>query len=138
MGDDRMTTLVAPRRALGLALLAGGALALLAAPAHGFGRGRGCRGRPVGCYTVYYPTCAPVYYPAPCWPVVTYPSYAPGWSPSRGGSTVRTPGGERPMDWVSSPRSQWPQLVLTNRGRFRGHTAPAWANGNMASAFLVK
>lgn len=35
--------------------------------------------------------------------------------------------------WVSRPRAEWPQLVLTNRADFRGHTPLEGASG-----FLVK
>lgn len=38
-----------------------------------------------------------------------------------------------PEPWISKPKSQWPQIVLTNRAEFKGHTGLEGA-----SSFLIK
>ncbi len=68
---------------------------------------------------------------------------APGWAnpASVRGQAPRftpPPGDQKPMPWIGKPYAEWPQMVLTNRGTFKGRNAPSWRKGNMASAFLIR
>ncbi len=56
------------------------------------------------------------------------------WSASLGCSAQRSPVSAQPAaEWTASPTETWPQIVLTNRATFRGHSPLSGA-----SAFLVQ
>jgi hypothetical protein len=84
------------------------------------------------------------------YPVVCCPDNGAGGTPNAGSTgssnigtsspttTVTSDTGWAAEPWVSRPHDQWPQIVLSNTGSFRGHASSSWAPGPMASGFLVE
>ena len=84
--------------------------------------------------------CEAVTYPVCCCP--DYGAAAMSYAGSTGSSSTTTAvppdTGWAPESWMSPHHDQWPQLVLSNTGSFRGHPSSDWSPGPLASGFLIE